>query len=310
MTDKDQLGGRDISISRDMCNSIPHVAFSVDRGGLILCCNEKAEQLTGIKEEELKESRLIGLVTFSDKGSEEVLNKHISEGSLVDSLELYCKFPNRHEGWFDISIAGLPKNQKSSEMLVIFRPVIRRKHEEEELLVTKRRYENLLSNLPGMVYSSGYDRSWTMHFVSDGCKDLTGYDPNDFIENRVVSFSDIIHPDYREYLFNEWTVNIKKGLPTKVEYPIITKDGEEKWVWEQGKAVYDAEGNVLALEGVIMDLTARRKIEKERYESRERFIAIFEKSPVAMALIQCKRQNACTKQEIYRLIGLYIGRYS
>ncbi|MDD4614547.1 MAG: ATP-binding protein, partial [Caldisericia bacterium] len=45
------------------------------------------------------------------------------------------------------------------------------------------------------------------------------------------------------------------------EYPITTKAGMQKWVWEKGRAIYDLEGNVVYLEGFITDITQRKKME-------------------------------------------------
>ena len=55
----------------------------------------------------------------------------------------------------------------------------------------------LLKHLPGMAYRCRNDADWTMEFVSQGCRALTGFAPEDLIENRVVSFGDLIHPDDR-----------------------------------------------------------------------------------------------------------------
>ena len=47
----------------------------------------------------------------------------------------------------------------------------------------------------------------------------------------------------------------------RAEYEIVTKTGERKWVLELGQGIYDDEGNVEALEGVILDHTDRKKKE-------------------------------------------------
>ena len=52
-----------------------------------------------------------------------------------------------------------------------------------------------MSNLPGMAYRCANNISWTMEFVSDGCKELTEYDPFDIIDNNKYSFSELIFPE-------------------------------------------------------------------------------------------------------------------
>ena len=45
------------------------------------------------------------------------------------------------------------------------------------------------------------------------------------------------------------------------EYEIITKSGQRKWVIELGQGIYDAKGNVEALEGIILDISEQKKKE-------------------------------------------------
>jgi diguanylate cyclase (GGDEF)-like protein/PAS domain S-box-containing protein len=121
----------------------------------------------------------------------------------------------------------------------------------------------LLSNLPGMAYRCLYDRDYTMTFVSEGCYALTGYLPSQLLNNRKVSYNDLICAEYRDDIWCKWekAVTSKKGL--KLEYPIITAKGDKKWVSEQGRGIYDGAGDVVAIEGFIQDITERMQMEEE-----------------------------------------------
>jgi hypothetical protein len=44
-----------------------------------------------------------------------------------------------------------------------------------------------------------------------------------------------------------------------VEYEINTADGQRKWVWEQGRGVFDENGALQALEGFIMDISTQKQ---------------------------------------------------
>lgn len=120
----------------------------------------------------------------------------------------------------------------------------------------------LLSNLPGMAYRCRDDRDWTMEFVSEGCHELTGYYPSDLLENRVISYAELIHPDDREAVWEDVQAALKYRKPFQLQYRIINKSGAEKWVWEQGRGVYGREGRLEALEGFIADITERKQSEK------------------------------------------------
>ncbi len=135
---------------------------------------------------------------------------------------------------------------------------------EKELRLTNA----LLSNIPGFIYRCKLDEHWTMTFLSNGFEGITGYDRGDVLCNRRMSFNDIIHPDYREQLFKQWEEAIETREPLVVEYPIIHRSGEIRWVWERGQVAYSQSGKPLYIKGFITDITERKQVEKELEQAR------------------------------------------
>lgn len=138
------------------------------------------------------------------------------------------------------------------------RDITRRKLNEAALEETGRRLATLITNLPGFVYRSKYDKHWTMEYLSDGCADVTGYEPNELIGSKKLSYDDMIFPEDQSRIWDSITEKAMEKLPFELEYRVVTKAGEVKWVWEKGRGVYDENGKVIALEGVVYDITARK----------------------------------------------------
>lgn len=161
---------------------------------------------------------------------------------------------------FEVTAFRSGPNQFAS----IFSDVTERKLALDELRESRRRYLSLLANLPGMAYRCRNDRDWTMEFVSQGCLDLTGYAPEELVGNRMVSYNDLILPAYREGVWTAWQEVLRNHGRFEMEYEIAARTGETRWVWEQGEGVYDAQGQIVALEGFIADVTARKQAEGER----------------------------------------------
>ena len=122
---------------------------------------------------------------------------------------------------------------------------------------------NLLHNLPGMVYRCLNDSKWTMLYISEGCKDLTGYTAEELISNATRSYNDLVFEDDREYVAKSVYEGVQSRTYFQMEYRIIDRDGIQKWVMEKGNAVYDEQGRVVHLDGFISDITARKKAEEE-----------------------------------------------
>jgi len=207
-------------------------------------------------------------------------------------------------------------------LAILLRSRSRNKAILRELAENERKYKTLLANLPGMVYRCKNDQDWTMEYVSLGCFELTGYRPEELEFNQKTSFKELIKEEYRQILWNKWQEIIKEKTIFQEEYPIITADGVQKWVWERGMGIYTEDGaNLLALEGYITDISEMRAAKDSLRENEEKLYAtllsvgdgvitvdrngrIDLMNPVAEELTGWKRQEAYDTpfEDIFKII--------
>jgi PAS domain S-box-containing protein len=136
------------------------------------------------------------------------------------------------------------------------------KRSEEALKESQRKLSTLMGNLPGMAYRCRKDKEWTMDFISEGCRGLTGYSPKDIVGNNLLSYNDLIHPEDRKLVADEVQNGVDGHCQFHVEYRLIARDGTVRWVWEQGCPVSDEKGDVAGLEGFIIDVSKRKKAQE------------------------------------------------
>ena len=231
--------------------------------------NGMYEQIIGRKKEELLKFGWAAITHPDDL--DENLDKYneLQEGN-IDSYSMQKRFirPDSSIVWVDLTAFKLNLKDSPYNHISIVRDITERKTIESALIESERSKAVLLSNLPGMAYRCNYDKDWTMQFVSEGCYELTGYKANSLINNKDLSFNDLIAPEYRDLLRNEWIRILSKKKPFKYEYEIITPNGQRKWVLEMGQGIYDGEGIVLELEGIIIDITERKE-----YENKLKFVS-------------------------------------
>ena len=154
-----------------------------------------------------------------------------------------------------------------------------------ELEESERSKSVLISNLPGIIYRCRYNRNWTMLFVSDGCRELTGYPSEALVDDREIAFADLIVPEMRETIWKRWEEISRTGKPLLLNYRIRTKDGQIKWVYEQGSVQLDADGIPTYIEGLIIDISDQKRAEEALRVSEERWHSIVKTSPDGIIVV-------------------------
>ncbi|MCB9737553.1 MAG: PAS domain-containing protein [Deltaproteobacteria bacterium] len=135
-----------------------------------------------------------------------------------------------------------------------------------------------------MAYRCANDRDWTMTFVSDGALDLTGYAPAEFVTGSVT-FASVMHPDDEPVVWEQIQSAIAQREPFRLAYRIRTRHGQERWCWEQGEGVYDADGAPIALEGFIVDITTERHALEAAHASRAYLATVLDSLTEAVCAI-------------------------
>ncbi len=151
-----------------------------------------------------------------------------------------------------------------SSLVTISLEIDFRKKKEKDFAESQRFLTTLISNLPGYVYRViKEDNTWSIQYISDGVFDLTGYKPDELVSNRVLYYSMMINEEDRLNAKEIISGALDEKRPYQINYRINTRNGELKWVWEQGRGVYDESGELFATEGFITDITEKKLFEEE-----------------------------------------------
>ncbi len=160
-------------------------------------------------------------------------------------------------------------DDKVGGIVIFTEDITRRKIAEDRFRESQRKLSTLMNNLPGLAYRCKNDQDWTMEFVSEGCFPLTGYHVEDMIENKNIAFADIIHPEDLDQVWKNIQIALEEKSHFQLIYRIYTAENQMKWVWEQGQGVLDENGEVIALEGFITDITQAKMAEEALIRSED-----------------------------------------
>lgn len=254
---------------RDLLNSTAEAIYGLDLEGNFTFVNPACLRMLGYR----KADELIGrnahqLIHHTRKGGAPsppercpIYGAFLSgKGAHVDDEVLW-----RADGsWFPAEYWSYPiyRDGKVSGAVVTFWDISDRQQTQARAERVNAMYQNLVQNLPGATYRCLLDEHWTMEFISHGIEELSGYPAEEFIDNRVRSYTSIIHPDDAPLVDREVHNAVIENRPFVLTYRIRHANGEERWIWERGRACEPVEGKATHLEGVLADITETKQTEQ------------------------------------------------
>jgi PAS domain S-box-containing protein len=266
---------------RAIFDSSQDVIFVLDMTtGQILDANQRIVEIFGYSRQEAPE---LFLKTFCQ---DEPPYTYEAAVELMDKAAAgspqFTQWQTRHKDghlfWVEIHISRATIGEQD-RLLLTARDVSERKQVEQALAESQRSMATLLSNLQGMAYSCRNDASWTMEFISSGCLELTGYQPEDLIKNQRLAFIDLICPEDRQVVADGVAQALAINQPYQITYRLLTAEGKTKWVWEQGQGISQNGNENLILEGYITDISALKYAEKALARERDLMQALMDSSP-------------------------------
>ena len=146
---------------------------------------------------------------------------------------------------------------------------------QEDLKRAEERYRNLVEQIPVVVYIDAIDDESSTIYISPQVENLLGYTQKEWVSDRGL-WSRLLHPDDRNSALDENRRTNETGDSFKLEYRMIARDGRTVWIRDEATLLRDAAEKPLYWQGVMVDITARKKAESERIESEGRYSDIFE----------------------------------
>ena len=254
--------------------------------------NPMYEKITGRSKEEL---RRVGWasITHPDDIAENLRYYKRFLAEEIDNYAMEKRFirPDGSIVWVHMTVTRLILGERFQYNHVsLIQDITDRKIMESALVESERGKAVLLAHLPGLAYRCLNDDNWTMKYVSEGCFNLTGYAAERLLDNKDLSFNELIAPEYRDLLRREWERVFAHNLSFSYEYEIITASGKRKWVLELGEGIRNSQGEYETLEGIIIDITDRKQMENRlKYDAEhDRWTGLLNRSSLEKLLSQHK----------------------
>lgn len=292
--------------------------IATDTSGLITLFNSGAERLLGYCADEmvgLQTPALIHLAREVEQRSQLLTQQtgrevsgfeafvHLARSGEPDTGQwTYVRKDGNHRRVNLTISAMLDIHGKISGFLGIASDISELQNTTKALQESESRFRGLVANLPGVVYRCENDANFTMRYMNDEITCLTGYPSSDFIDNRVRSFSSIVHPDDLHITYQSTTA-IERQETFELTYRLCHADGHSVWVREKGRGEYDANGGLLWVSGFIWDISDRKAAEDALSVSEQRFSGAFNTAPQGMAIVDLMGRWLEVNDTLCRMLG-------
>lgn len=138
-----------------------------------------------------------------------------------------------------------------------------RKRVEQELTEMNERFIDIGKHMPGIIYQFIIDKDGNPSFpyVSEGCRDLLGYEAHDIQANAMLAF-EVMHPDDSREMM-EASLDAAKNL-TKFQYEgrVVAPDGSVRYIRATSTPELLDNGDVL-FNGLVMDISDLKLAQEE-----------------------------------------------
>lgn len=224
----------------------------------IVDVNETECRMLGYSREEL----LGKLVTDIDTQQDEASGKRISSEVRKRGNLLVESVHRRKDGsTFPVEVSMTYAVFDRPYLLAIVRDISERKQAEAALRESEQAYRALAQNLPGMVYRLFVREGARMVFYNDAVQEITGYAADALTMGKICSIEPLILDEDRPRVVATVRQAIAEKGAFSVEYRLRRRRGDIRWMSEHGMPVYGEDGVPLYIEGVIFDVTDRKRDE-------------------------------------------------
>ena len=149
---------------------------------------------------------------------------------------------------------------------------------------SEERYRRLVENSPDFIFRMSLPDG-RYEYASPAVLNMTGYTVKQF-RARPKLMQEIVHPGWWNYLETQWAKLLEGDVSPTYEYAILHgKTGETRWLFQRNVLLKDESGTPIAIEGIVTDVTARKRADMALRVRESVLQDVFRSAPAGIGLL-------------------------
>ncbi len=229
--------------------------------GVYLEINDAFSNIVGFSHDEIigQTSLLLNITTLEQR---EKYTSQISRDGFINNQEMTLR--NR-SGEFRTVLGSMELIELNQEVCVLSTAVdiTERKKIEANLMQSEQRFRQLADNIEEVFWIFDISEK-RLIYISPVIEKIWMLPAHDFFENPNLFMESLVpedRPRVEEIVRRQF-----QGEKTEVEYRISRPDGSIRWIWDRAFPVFDEDGNLTRITGVVADISKNKKAEMELLE--------------------------------------------
>jgi len=258
----------------------------VDIGGVIRWANPATASVLGYAPSDLVGLRVRDIVEPGDHPAWQDLVRELFDHPAVPQTGAFrCRHRDGSVRWTEGVARNLLSEPKVGAIVVHYRDVTARKATEDALRVTEDRYGHLFDAAADIIFET--DAEGYFRYVNPETQRVFGYSKDEVVGRR---FTEFVRADYRPAILHHYYKQTDAGtLSSYVEFPGVTKDGQEVWLGQNAWLVFDTKGQYTGMQAVARNITERHRAETALRNAEAKYRGLVEQSLVGVYILQDDR---------------------
>ncbi len=158
--------------------------------------------------------------------------------------------------------ATVVTTDEGPRIICLCRDITDRRQKDQQLREAEAKYRLLIEQIPAVTYTAALDNSCTTLYISPQVASMLGFTQAEYTAEPDM-WQRRLHPEDCERVLAEFTSQFSSCQPIVSEYRMIAKDGRVVWFRDEAVVVRDNAGAPLHLQGVMFDITERKRTQEE-----------------------------------------------